>query len=196
VRRYGMWRRNPNPDPHPHPTPTSTPQHIDGINLFGLISIVSLLYCAPAAVLAEGHAWGAAWDVAAAKLGQGALVQLLAVGGIFYHLYNQVGGAGGGLGPGGAVGPSRQGWDLRARAAPRHYVTGHSAPCAAPRFPAPPRAPRSPPHTSCPRPQASYMVLDQGISPVTFSVGNTMKRVAVVVSSVMFFRWAAGRGRV
>ncbi|KAK2079745.1 hypothetical protein QBZ16_002140 [Prototheca wickerhamii] len=36
--------------------------------------------------------------------------------------------------------------------------------------------------------QASYMVLDQGISPVTFSVGNTMKRVAVVVSSVLFFR--------
>lgn len=36
--------------------------------------------------------------------------------------------------------------------------------------------------------QASYMVLDAGVSPVTFSVGNTMKRVAVVVSSVMFFR--------
>lgn len=36
--------------------------------------------------------------------------------------------------------------------------------------------------------QASYMVLDQGISPVTFSVGNTMKRVAVVVSSVLFFK--------
>lgn len=36
--------------------------------------------------------------------------------------------------------------------------------------------------------QASYMVLDQGVSPVTFSVGNTMKRVAVVVSSVMFFK--------
>lgn len=32
------------------------------------------------------------------------------------------------------------------------------------------------------------MVLDQGISPVTFSVGNTMKRVVVVVSSVMFFK--------
>jgi solute carrier family 35 protein E1 len=32
------------------------------------------------------------------------------------------------------------------------------------------------------------MVLDQGISPVTFSVGNTMKRVAVVVSSIMFFK--------
>jgi solute carrier family 35 protein E1 len=32
------------------------------------------------------------------------------------------------------------------------------------------------------------MVLDQGISPVTFSVGNTMKRVAVVVSSVIFFK--------
>jgi len=36
--------------------------------------------------------------------------------------------------------------------------------------------------------QASYMVLDQGVTPVTFSVGNTMKRVAVVVSSVMFFK--------
>lgn len=36
--------------------------------------------------------------------------------------------------------------------------------------------------------QVSYMVLDQGISPVTFSVGNTMKRVAVVVSSVIFFK--------
>lgn len=31
--------------------------------------------------------------------------------------------------------------------------------------------------------QASYMVLNQGVSPVTFSVGNTMKRVAVVVSN-------------
>ncbi|GBF93816.1 hypothetical protein Rsub_06148 [Raphidocelis subcapitata] len=99
-------------------------KHIDGINLFGLISIVSLLYCAPAAVFAEGHMWGAAWEAAVAKMGQGALLQLLAVGGLFYHLYNQ----------------------------------------------------------------ASYMVLDQGISPVTFSVGNTMKRVAVVVSSVMFFK--------
>ena len=36
--------------------------------------------------------------------------------------------------------------------------------------------------------QFSYMVLNQGISPVTFSVGNTMKRVAVVVSSVLFFK--------
>jgi hypothetical protein len=32
------------------------------------------------------------------------------------------------------------------------------------------------------------MVLDLGISPVTFSVGNTMKRVAVVISAVMFFK--------
>lgn len=36
--------------------------------------------------------------------------------------------------------------------------------------------------------QASYMVLNQGISPVTFSVGNTMKRVSVVVSAVLFFK--------
>lgn len=99
-------------------------KHVDGVNLFGLISIASLLICAPAAVVAEGHAWAGAWERAAAAMGAPQLLQLLAVGGLFYHLYNQ----------------------------------------------------------------ASYMVLDQGISPVTFSVGNTMKRVAVVVSSVMFFR--------
>ena len=46
-----------------------------------------------------------------------------------------------------------------------------------------------PPPLPCPSPlQSSYMVLDQGVSAVTFSVGNTMKRIAVVVSSVMFFR--------
>ncbi|KIY94590.1 Glucose-6-phosphate/phosphate translocator 1, chloroplast precursor, putative [Monoraphidium neglectum] len=65
-------------------------KHFDGINLFGLISIVSLLYCAPAAVVAEGHVWAGAWDAAVAKLGRGALIQLLAVGGVFYHLYNMV----------------------------------------------------------------------------------------------------------
>ncbi len=51
-------------------------------------------------------------------------------------------------------------------------------------MPTPPNCARLP----APAPQASYMVLDQGISPVTFSVGNTMKRVAVVVSSILFFR--------
>ena len=41
--------------------------------------------------------------------------------------------------------------------------------------------------------QASYMVLDlPGITPVTLSVGNTMKRVAVVASSVLFFRNPVG----
>lgn len=99
-------------------------KHIDGINLFGLISISSLLFCVPAAIWAEGHMWGPAWESAVQKLGPMAFYQLLAMSGLFYHLYNQ----------------------------------------------------------------ASYMVLDQGVSPVTFSVGNTMKRVAVVVSSVMFFK--------
>lgn len=99
-------------------------KHVDGINLFGLLSIVSLLYCAPAAVFVESAQWGPALSAAAAKMGAAPFYQLLAWSGLFYHLYNQ----------------------------------------------------------------ASYMVLDQGISPVTFSVGNTMKRVAVVVSSVAFFR--------
>jgi solute carrier family 35 protein E1 len=91
-----------------------------------MISITSLLYCAPAAVLAEGALWRPAWDAAVAAAGGSPLplLTVLAWGGVFYHMYNQ----------------------------------------------------------------ASYMVLDQGVSPVTFSVANTMKRVAVVVSAVAFFR--------
>ena len=65
-------------------------QQVDGINLFGLISIVSLLYCAPAAFIMERGMWQGAWQAASAKLGETAFLQLLAVGGLFYHLYNQV----------------------------------------------------------------------------------------------------------
>jgi len=89
-----------------------------------MISLCSLLYCAPAAYVAEGALWPAAWRAATASAGPAPLLALLAWGGLFYHLYNQ----------------------------------------------------------------ASYMVLDTGVSPVTFSVANTMKRVAVVVSAVLFFR--------
>ncbi|CAI5486804.1 unnamed protein product [Closterium sp. NIES-64] len=35
--------------------------------------------------------------------------------------------------------------------------------------------------------QVSYMSLDQ-ISPLTFSIGNTMKRVSVIVASIIIFR--------
>jgi solute carrier family 35, member E1 len=97
---------------------------MDGINLFGLISIASLIYCIPAALYMESHHWAAALRTAADSPGPFSVTNLLIVGGVFYHLYNQL----------------------------------------------------------------SYMVLNQGVSPVTFSVGNTMKRVAVVVASVMFFR--------
>lgn len=98
---------------------------MDGINLFGLISIASLIFCIPAAIVLESAHWAQAASAAASSLGStSALVQLLLIGGIFYHLYNQV----------------------------------------------------------------SYTVLNQGISPASFSVGNTMKRVVIIVASVAFFR--------
>lgn len=34
--------------------------------------------------------------------------------------------------------------------------------------------------------QVSYMSLDQ-ISPLTFSIGNTMKRISVIVASIIIF---------
>jgi hypothetical protein len=40
---------------------------VDGINLFGLISITSLLYCAPLAVIFESAQWPAALQVRAAQ---------------------------------------------------------------------------------------------------------------------------------
>lgn len=98
--------------------------NLDGINMFGLLSIVSCLYCIPLALIMERTLWAGAWDKAVLSLGSSEFIKMLAFSGIFYHLYNQ----------------------------------------------------------------ASYMVLGQGVSPTTFSVSNTMKRVAVVVTSVMFFR--------
>lgn len=64
-------------------------QHIDGINLFALISIASLLYCLPLALLMESHVWAGAYEAAAAKLTASGFVQQMVLGGIFYHLYNQ-----------------------------------------------------------------------------------------------------------
>lgn len=104
---------------------------IDGINMFALLSIISIFITAPVALLVEGfkggvYQWGAMADAATQAMGGDfvTFLRMVIASGIFYHLYNQ----------------------------------------------------------------ASYMVLGQGISPVTFSVGNTMKRVAVVVSSVIFFQ--------
>jgi hypothetical protein len=66
-------------------------QHIDGINLFGLISIASLLFCVPAAFYMESSMWATAWQGTVEKIGAKSAMQLLALSGLFYHLYNQVG---------------------------------------------------------------------------------------------------------
>lgn len=68
-----------------------TLQHIDGINLFGLISIASLLYCTPAAILMEGSKWSGAYSTALQNVGRNEFFKQMAAAGIFYHLYNQVG---------------------------------------------------------------------------------------------------------
>ena len=63
---------------------------IDGINLYGLISVLSLGYMIPLALVMEGPAmWDAGFAVASAKMGAAQLWKLIAVGGITYHLYNQ-----------------------------------------------------------------------------------------------------------
>lgn len=99
-------------------------RHVDGLNLYGWISILSFLYLFPVAVLVEGAHWAGGLRAALAAVdAPWRLYWWVAVSGVFYHLYNQ----------------------------------------------------------------SSYQALDK-ISPLTFSVGNTMKRVVVIVASVLVFR--------
>lgn len=100
-------------------------KEIDGLNLYGCITILSLFYLFPVAVFVEGPShWVQGYHKAIASVGKPSTFYVwVLLSGVFYHLYNQ----------------------------------------------------------------SSYQALDE-ISPLTFSVGNTMKRVVVIVSSVLVFR--------
>ncbi|KAL4380724.1 hypothetical protein HN51_004049 [Arachis hypogaea] len=99
-------------------------KEVDGLNLYGWITIVSLFYLFPVAVFIEGSQWIPGYYKAIEAIGKPSTFYIwVLLSGVFYHLYNQ----------------------------------------------------------------SSYQALDE-ISPLTFSVGNTMKRVVVIVSSVLVFR--------
>ncbi|KAA8515753.1 hypothetical protein F0562_018636 [Nyssa sinensis] len=99
-------------------------KEVNGLNLYGWISIISLFYLFPVAVFVEGSQWVAGYRLAIQSIGKPSTFYLWVIlSGVFYHLYNQ----------------------------------------------------------------SSYQALDD-ISPLTFSVGNTMKRVVVIVSTVLVFR--------
>ncbi|MCD9643141.1 hypothetical protein HAX54_030318 [Datura stramonium] len=99
-------------------------KEVDGLNLYGWITIISLLYLFPVAVFVEGSQWVAGYHKALGTIGNPNTFYIwVLLSGIFYHLYNQ----------------------------------------------------------------SSYQALDD-ISPLTFSVGNTMKRVVVIVATVLVFR--------
>lgn len=99
-------------------------KEVDGLNLYGWITILSLVYLFPVAIFVEGSQWLPGYHKAIAAIGKPSTFYLwVMISGIFYHLYNQ----------------------------------------------------------------SSYQALDE-ISPLTFSVGNTMKRVVVIVSTVLVFR--------
>ena len=63
---------------------------MDGINLFGLISLVSLVYCLPLSIIVEGAQWGPGYAAAVKAVGSAKILTYLAISGLFYHLYNQV----------------------------------------------------------------------------------------------------------
>ncbi|EHA8588018.1 Xylulose 5-phosphate/phosphate translocator, chloroplastic [Cocos nucifera] len=97
--------------------------HVSGLNLYGWITIVSLLYLFPVAVVVEGSRWvGGVQRALAATPTPWTFYGWVLLSGVFYHLYNQT----------------------------------------------------------------SYRALEK-MSPSTFSVGNTMKRVVVIVAAVLVF---------
>ncbi|XAR54272.1 hypothetical protein NMG60_11029330 [Bertholletia excelsa] len=99
-------------------------KEVNGLNLYGWITIISLLYLFPVAVFVEGSQWVPGYHKAIETIGKKSTFYFwVLLSGVFYHLYNQ----------------------------------------------------------------SSYQALDD-ISPLTFSVGNTMKRVVVIVSTVLVFR--------
>ncbi|TKY49599.1 Xylulose 5-phosphate/phosphate translocator [Spatholobus suberectus] len=99
-------------------------KEVDGLNLYGWITIASLLYLFPVAIFVEGSQWIPGYYKAIETIGKTSTFYIwVLLSGVFYHLYNQ----------------------------------------------------------------SSYQALDE-ISPLTFSVGNTMKRVVVIISSVLVFR--------
>ncbi|KAF8380825.1 hypothetical protein HHK36_028319 [Tetracentron sinense] len=99
-------------------------KEVNGLNLYGRISIISLLYLFPMAVFVEGSYWIEGYRRAIEGAGKSSTLYLWVIlSGVFYHLYNQ----------------------------------------------------------------SSYQALDQ-ISPLTFFVGNTMKRVVVIISIVLVLR--------
>ncbi|CAI9090246.1 OLC1v1024977C1 [Oldenlandia corymbosa var. corymbosa] len=99
-------------------------KEVDGLNLYGWISIISFLYLFPVAIFVEGSQWVAGYHKAIETIGKPYTFYFWVIlSGLFYHLYNQ----------------------------------------------------------------SSYQALDD-ISPLTFSVGNTMKRVVVIVATVLVFR--------
>ncbi|KAM7508943.1 hypothetical protein LguiA_019396 [Lonicera macranthoides] len=99
-------------------------KEVDGLNLYGFITIISLFYLFPVAIFVEGSQWVPGYYKAIQSIGKPSTFYLWVIlSGVFYHLYNQ----------------------------------------------------------------SSYQALDD-ISPLTFSVGNTMKRVVVIVSTILVFR--------
>ncbi|XP_071737340.1 xylulose 5-phosphate/phosphate translocator, chloroplastic [Rutidosis leptorrhynchoides] len=99
-------------------------KQVNGLNLYGWITILSFFYLFPVAIFVEGSQWVPGYHKAIASIGNPSTFYLwVMISGVFYHLYNQ----------------------------------------------------------------SSYQALDD-ISPLTFSVGNTMKRVVVIVSTVLVFR--------
>ncbi|KAJ9537361.1 hypothetical protein OSB04_030094 [Centaurea solstitialis] len=99
-------------------------KQVNGLNLYGWITILSFFYLFPVAIFVEGSQWVPGYYKAIETIGKPSTFYLwVMLSGVFYHLYNQ----------------------------------------------------------------SSYQALDD-ISPLTFSVGNTMKRVVVIISTVLVFR--------
>ena len=185
--------------------PVSLQGSLDNINLFSIITIMSFFLLAPVTLLTEGVKFTPGAIEAMGVVNPSALMQKAVLAGFCFHAYQQVGApcgsaiacAGQHTGCRGAPAALSQGRPslLPATPAPLLHVISPANWCAVccKRAESPlvcTLLQPSPLWSLCDTPhsvQVSYMIL-QRVSPVTHSIGNCLKRVIVIVASVIVFK--------
>lgn len=169
-------------------------ENMGAANLYGMLTIIAFILSFPFALYYEGPGFMAAWKASTAVVGAPWLIRQMTLDGFYYYAYNEVSDRT--LSPEAVArllrqAPLRTCWSPRARP-PRCnllYCHGHGrrrcrgSLCS-------PLHPTS--HSNSPSPlplslaQVAFITLNQ-VAPVTHSIANTFKRVAIILATVLVF---------
>ena len=147
-------------------------ENMNAPNLYGVLTIIAFILSLPFAVYYEGASFASQWAASTAKVGSFWLTRQMALDGLYYYLYNEAPQSSRDTGeePRGAEG---------SRGEPGRASTT-TGPSTSPPSSTPPR-PSPLPHR-----QVAFIALDQ-VSPITHSIANTIKRVCIILATVLVF---------